>query len=153
MKLQVFLLTLLALLPKSSLAGDTSFGAGVGSLYSGLGLNIATRSSHELKYVSAGCVAYSTATGETCGIGAGWIKADLLNVQNNKHGLGAYLGVIGSDRSSWDKEDPVYGIGLGYHFFFNGIDKSGTTLGVTFVAGDTSTGLGSAAMIQLGYQF
>lgn len=137
----------------NSSAENFSFGVGVGSLYSGLGVNVATRSDTDLKYLSAGCVSYSDRDGATCGVGAGWIKTDLFNSQSTKHGLGAYLGVVGRERVAFNKDEALYGAGLGYHYFFNGIAKPGTNLGVTFVAGDAESGFDSSLMVQLGYQF
>jgi hypothetical protein len=137
----------------NSLAEDFSFGVGVGSLYSGVGVNAASRSATDLKYLSAGCVSYSDYDGSTCGVGVGWIKTDLFNSQNTKHGFGAYLGVVGSERVRFSEDEALYGLGLGYHYFFNGIERSGTNLGVSYVAGDAESGFDSAVMIQVGYQF
>ena len=134
-----------------------SFGLGIGASYSGLGVNISQLSENDMKYISAGCISYSSASGETCGVGIGWIKTDLMETASNKHGLGAYLGIVGTKRevrSFSDFEDePVYGIGVGYHYFFNGTNDSGTNLGFSLVAGDYEEKIESTIIFQVGYQF
>ncbi|GEA10348.1 hypothetical protein [Alteromonas sp. KUL49] len=134
-------------------AEEFSFGAGLGTLYSGLGVNVASRSSTDLKYLSAGCVSYSDNGGATCGVGGGWIKTDLFDSENTQHGFGAYIGVVGRDRVAFKDDEAVYGAGVGYHYFFNGIEQPGTNIGLSFVAGDTDSGVDSALWVQLGYQF
>ena len=84
-----------------------------------------------MKYVSTGCVSYSSYSGSACGLGVGWIKTDLFNTDSNKHGFGAYIGVVGKDsnQSSFSRKNSAkYGIGLGYHYFLNGISESGLKL-------------------------
>ena len=73
--IQACLMTCGLLAPLELLAGEKfSFGAGLGSLYSGLGVNLGMRSGHDFKYVSIGCVGYSDRSGKVCGAGAGWVK-------------------------------------------------------------------------------
>jgi hypothetical protein len=117
-----------------------------------VGVNIGLKSETDLKYLSAGCVSYSSHSGEACGAGIGWVKTDLFEGQTNKHGASLYLGIVGSSNSYFNN-DPVYGFGVGYHYFFNGIGDSGTNLGLTFVAGDDDRNTKTAVMLQLGYQF
>ncbi len=71
---------------------DSKFSAGVGmgALYAGLGANVALVSDHDMKYLSAGCVAFGVSYGATCGFGAGWIVTDLFNVDSNRHGWGMF---------------------------------------------------------------
>ncbi len=45
----------------------------MGAIYSGLGANVSLLSKTDMKYISAGCVGYSSRYGSTCGFGAGWI--------------------------------------------------------------------------------
>ncbi|KGJ89446.1 hypothetical protein [Thalassotalea sp. ND16A] len=129
-----------------------TFGAGLGTFYSGLGVNVGVQSETELKYLSFGCVSYSSLAGETCGAGMGWVKTDLFNSTNTKHGTSIYLGIVASEDNHFD-DDAVYGVGLGYHYFFNGISHSGTNLGFTITAGNDDDGLDIGGIIQLGYQF
>lgn len=134
-------------------AEDISVGVGAGMSYSGLGANVAYVSETDMKYVSAGCVSYSSSSGSTCGAGIGWIKTDLFDNDSNKHGLGAYLGVVGVETAFLRDDKAVYGAGLGYHYFFNGIDKSGFNLGITVVAADTEDDDKFGLSLQAGYQF
>ena len=133
-----------------------SFGLGIGPLYNGLGGNIAHISNNEMRYASAGCISYSSLFGSTCGVGLGWIKTDLFESESNKDGYGIYIGTIGSeaelDHDGWDNK-PIYGIGVGYHYFFNGIDESGSNLGISFGAGDSNNGTEHRLMFTFGYQF
>jgi hypothetical protein len=126
-----------------------SLGLGLGASYSGVGLNLSQLSDTEMKYVSTGCVSYSSYSGSACGLGVGWIKTDLFNTDSNKHGFGAYIGVVGKDsnQSSFSRKNSAkYGIGLGYHYFLNGISESGSNFGITLVSD-------SALFFQWGYQF
>jgi hypothetical protein len=134
-------------------AEDISVGVGAGMSYSGLGAIVAYVSETDMKYVSAGCVSYSSSSGSTCGAGIGWIKTDLFDSDSNKHGLGAYLGVVGVETAFLRDDKAVYGAGLGYHYFFNGIDKSGFNLGITVVAADTEDDDKFGLSLQAGYQF
>ncbi len=129
-----------------------SFGVGLGSSYSGLGINIAQLSDDDMKYISAGCVSSSSKNGSTCGLGIGWIVTDLFDNNNNKHGLGAYAGIIGTE-INLDDNQPLYGLGFGYHYFLNGINKPGTNLGFSFLTGNSDNGQENVLMFQIGYQF
>jgi len=126
-----------------------SFGVGMGATYSGLGINVSHLSKNDMKYVSSGCISYSSYYGSTCGVGAGWIKTDLLKTDSNKHGLGGYIGIVGREYKPnfFNPEtEAKYGVGVGYHYFFNGIDKEGSNIGLTLVSDN-------AVFLQWGYQF
>lgn len=129
-----------------------SLGLGVGSKYSGLGTNFSLVSENDMKYISAGCLSYGSRSGATCGAGLGWIKTDLFNANSNKHGLGLYLGAVGTQIKYADRE-AIYGAGLGYHYFFKGIDKPGANIGLTLVHGKGDDENNSGIMFELGYQF
>lgn len=129
-----------------------SFGVGIGVLYSGIGANISTRTANEMKYLSAGVLSYSTNHGATYGGGIGWIKTDVLHSDNNKHGLGVYLGAVGTE-VTYRKRSALYGGALSYHYFFNGINTSGTTIGLSASYGKGKYDDGSGIMLELGYQF
>ena len=58
--------------------------------------------------------------------------------------------MVGSERVINGEDEALYGLGLGYHYFFNGIEHSGTNLGVSCVAGDAESGIDSAVIFQLG---
>lgn len=147
------LLTLTLAISSQTFANDNfTFGVGLGSLYSGVGVNVGIQSKTDLKYLSVGCVSYSSLSGEACGGGIGWVKTDLFNSTNTKHGASVYLGIVGSENDHFNN-DPIYGLGLGYHYFFSGINQSGLNLGVTVVAGNEDDGIGVGSMFQVGYQF
>ncbi|QOL25437.1 hypothetical protein LP316_14230 [Thalassotalea sp. LPB0316] len=129
-----------------------TFGLGLGNLYSGLGVNVGYQGENSLKYMSAGCMSYSSMYGTTCGVGAGIVKTDIFDFQTPNHGLGAYLGIVGTQVVRFDRK-AIYGGGIGYHYFFNGIDKSGLQLGIAGVIGKEDSGTGGAMVVQLGYQF
>ncbi|TKB47411.1 hypothetical protein [Thalassotalea mangrovi] len=152
-----FALTLLISLNLSlvaeSAAEDTfTFGLGAGSLYSGLGANVGIQTKKDIKYLAVGCVSYSSMYGATCGVGAGWVHTDIFNFQTPNHGLGIYVGIVGDQYDYFDR-DAVYGAGVGYHYFFSGIDKSGVNLGFTATGADSKDGFDLGGMFQLGYQF
>lgn len=148
-----FLFPLALVVSFESLATDTfTFGLGAGSLYSGIGLNAGIQSKTDLKYISVGCMSYSSLYGETCGVGAGWVKTDIFDFQTPKHGASLYIGIVGSEYDNFDHE-AIYGAGLGYHYFFRGIGNSGANLGFTITGGNEKDGLGMGGMFQVGYQF
>jgi len=125
---------------------------GAGSLYSGIGVNAGIQSYTDLKYISAGCVSYSSIYGETCGVGAGWVKTDIFDFQTPKHGASLYIGIVGSEYDNLSHE-AIYGVGLGYHYFFKGVGQSGANLGFTITAGNENDGIAMGSMFQVGYQF
>lgn len=150
---KLLLLPFTLVVSSQTLANDNfTFGIGAGSLYSGFGVNIGFQSKTDLKYISAGCVSYSSLYGETCGVGAGWVKTDVFDFQTPKHGISLYVGIVGDEYDDFDRK-AVYGAGLGYHYFFNGINNSGVNLGFTIVAGNENDEFVTGGMFQVGYQF
>jgi hypothetical protein len=148
-----FLFPLALVASTQTLANEhLTFGIGAGSLYSGLGVNVGIQSESDFKYISAGCVSYSSIHGETCGVGVGWVKTDIFEFQTPKHGASIYIGVVDDEYHDFDRE-AIYGVGLGYHYFVNGINNSGTNFGFTVVAGNENDGIGMGGMFQIGYQF
>ena len=147
---KIAVLSILVLPISANAEDEFSFGLGLGTSYSGLGANLSLRSESDMKSFSAGCISYSSVTGSTCGVGLSWIKTDLFGSSTNKHGLGGYIGVVGTE-STLSGDKAAYGIGAGYYYFFNGIDRSGTNIGLSFVTdgGD----VGSSVILQVGYQF
>ncbi len=103
-----------------------------------------------MKYISAGCLSYFDRC--TYGAGVGWIKTDLFKTNTNKHGLCVYFGAVGIERR-YSKRDVVNGVGLGYHYFFNGVEESGLNVGLTLLYGKTDHNSGTATMLEFGYQF
>lgn len=133
---------------------EVSLGAGVGSLYSGLGVNAALKGDNYIGYVAAGCVAtgYSSGSGWIlpCGIGVGWIWTDLLTKTNNRHGIGFYAGPVGYKDN---KSVARYGLGFTYEYFLQGISNKGWNFGITPAAGQLNGKTKGSLFINAGYQF
>jgi hypothetical protein len=143
---------------------DYSIGLGLGAMYSGIGTNLSFVSEHDLKYISVGCISYTTYSGATCGFGAGWIRTDLLGANSNKHGFGVYVSLVGhesytSDTTTtqgveyYDHDRDIYGAGVSYTYFMNGINKSGTTFGVSVHVTNAEFEDRYGGFFQVGYQF
>jgi hypothetical protein len=120
-------------IPSTSFAdNEVSFGAGVGSLYSGLGVNAALKGDNHIGYIAAGCVAmgYNSISGWTlpCGIGAGWIRTELLTQANNRHGIGLYAGPVGYQDN---RKVAIYGLGFTYEYFLQGVSTNSWNFGIT----------------------
>lgn len=138
---------------------DLSLGLGYGSMYTGLGANLSFITRNDIKYVSAGCVE-SNAFENTCGFGLGWIRTDLFGDHTKKHGVGIYASIVGHERYTTlendqykSSENDIYGIGLSYTYFMNGIDRSGATFGLSFHATDAEDEDNLGSYMQIGYQF
>jgi len=157
------LISLLSILSLSCFAEETnqdksySVGLGIGAMYSGIGTNFSFVSKNDLKYISAGCTGYGSANGSECGFGVGWIKTDLFGTDSNKHGLGIYGGSLGKEyRYPYPfvhEEYDIYGAGVSYTFFMNGINQSGTTFGISIHATNARFEGRYGAFLQVGYQF
>ena len=105
-----------------------------------------------MKYISAGCVSHSTFSGVTCGAGIGLIKSDIFKFDSNKHGYSGYIGIVGTKRKKPNYEhEAAYGVGVGYHYFFNGISKPGANIGLSVVTGEGD--VNSGMFLQASYQF
>ncbi|WP_394175854.1 hypothetical protein [Thalassotalea litorea] len=142
---------------------DFGYGLGFGILYSGLGGNINVTKQYDMKYASIGCLGHSSEGGLACGLGVGWIRTNLFDVDPfyaDKHGIGIYLGAVGSEKSrepsrrfpDYDNEI-VWGLAGSYHYFLNGIEQPGTNLGASFVIGDGKDDVEFGLLLQVGYQF
>ncbi len=152
---------------------ELSFGIGLGAQYSGLGINISANTETDSKYLSFGCIGFSAYEPERfCGATVGWINTNWISQQTNKHGLGVHLGIVGREQlvttnvaySSYYQSDIItsyttdfkslYGIGLGYSYFSNGVNKSGATYGISIHTPLKEEYLGEALiLLQVGYQF
>jgi len=137
-----------------------SFGFGMGAMYSGIGANISLVSKNDLKYISTGCTAYGSINGAECGFGVGWVTADLFDFETNNHGLGIYAVMLGKERFATFEnnqysfhENNYYGAGVSYTYFMNGINKSGTTIGISFHATNAEYEGRYGSFLQVGYQF
>jgi hypothetical protein len=137
-----------------------SIGIGMGAMYSGIGANFSLVSENNLKYVSAGCTAYGSTNGAECGAGIGWITTELFDFDTNNHGFGIYAGILGKENYATFEdnkysfhEDNIYGAGVSYTYFMNGINKSGTTFGISIHATNAEYDGRYGSFLQVGYQF
>ncbi len=141
----------LAFSPQPLADNNYTLGLGVGAMYGGLGMNAGFQSDVDIKYVSAGIMQISGSS-TTYGLGLGWITTDLFDFQSKNHGINLYVGAVGTERT-FDGHDPIYGGGLGYTYFFSGIDQSGFNIGFNLLTGKGSEESETGAFIQAGYQF
>jgi len=160
------LLLLLPIISLNCLAGENvqnktySIGLGLGAMYSGVGANFSFVSQNDLKYISAGCTAYGSINGAECGFGVGWVKTDLFDFDNYNHGFGIYAGILGQENyATFDSnqysyhEDNIYGVGVSYTYFMNGIDKSGVNFGISIHGTNAEYDDNYGGFFQVGYQF
>lgn len=149
---------------------ELNLGAGMGAQYSGLGVNVSATTAADSKYASLGCIAYSIIQEKAvCGVGIGWINTDWIHQQSNKHGLGVHLGLVGGEMlfkcySLDASESPfncfnsdvnsLYGVGFGYSYYSNGIDKPGAIYGISVHTPLKEDYFGDGIfLLQVGYQF
>lgn len=142
-----------------------SAGLGIGSVFSGLGANAAFISETDMKYLSAGCVKFSSLHGSTCGFGAGWIKTDLFDTNSDKHGFGLYTSIVDSEHKqsltfyndgsvkTFDHYSDILGIGLSYTYFSNGISRPGFHYGISVHGTNAEYNGKVGGFLQIGYQF
>jgi|GEM_PF-711377 len=145
-------------------ASSFSFGLGSGLFYSGIGVNLGLRTQDSFKYFSLGCAYLGVYHSESsCGPGIGYVRAVDLK---RKHGLGIYFGLIDSEiewepvyttfgviRKQVDREE-VYGLGISYIYYANGINKPGWNIGFSTTLGNYHHGgMTSESRFQWGYQF
>ena len=141
-----------------------SVGAGLGAMYSGLVIKVGLKTNKQLKYLALGCPGYSYSSNRddheaVCGLGIGILRTDLFSAVNNKHGLGLHVGAVGTKRESnpaapfgLGDMKAVYGAGVSYVYFWNGISAPGLNLGITPAIGFDNGARGSL-FLQIGYQF
>jgi hypothetical protein len=133
---------------------ELSYGLGIGALYNGVGINIASPTKEDLKYVSLGCMdfSYSSYVGfnTNCGLGIGYINTSIIG-DSNKHGLGLHLAVHEDDGG--DSSTQV-SLGVGYTYFLNQ-SKIGWNFGLTpiYIFGDSENDNKVALLFDLGYEF
>lgn len=162
-----FLVTVPLLSPQAQAEEKFSFGAGIGAMYSGLGVNAGLKTDKQFKYIAIGCLGYSRSGNErdaACGGGVGIIRTDLFSGTNDKHGAGLHIGAVmtrnGDSKTIYEpgsvtvvrEIEPVYGVGLSYVYFWNGLSRPGLNLGITPVIGFDHGPRGGFGL-QIGYQF
>lgn len=134
---------------------ELSYGLGIGALYNGVGINIASPTEEDLKYASLGCIdfSYSSYVGfnTNCGLGIGYINTSIIG-DSNKHGLGVHLAVH-EDDGGYDSSTQV-SLGVGYTYFLNQ-SKLGWNFGLTpiYIFEDSENYNKVALLFDLGYQF
>lgn len=151
--------TLVLLIPKIALAdSQLSVGAGIGAMYSGLGVNVSLYRADDIKFMSVGCIAYgrdSNGSHSACGPGVGWLKIGIFG-SNDKHALGLYVGAVSvgiPPNRKGNEIDTVYGISMPYVFFFNGARNQGFNLGIAPAIGRYKDDTKGSLLLQIGYQF
>ncbi len=134
--------------------GRVSFGAGLGVLYNGIGINLGLMNDVDFKYVALGCTTLATSssygTTSNCGVGAGWMRSDILS-ETGRHSLGVHLGL--TYNTDENRNDIEAFIGIPYVYFFNGIDAAGLNLGMTPFFGRHNDETREGFFLNLGYQF
>ncbi len=148
-KKAIIALTILQVSIISHSIEDITIGAGMGGLYSGMGLNVGIKSQSDFKYVSAGLAPYASRDGNTYATSMGYVNAGLIDANKAKHAIHVYMGFINNEI---EYNYTPY-MGTGYLYFFNGIRRNGGNLGITFMDGNKKDGLGFKTYLQLGYQF
>ncbi|SFV54432.1 hypothetical protein MNB_SM-4-1697 [hydrothermal vent metagenome] len=153
LKMKIFILILLS--GQNIYANENyTFGIGFGgSTYGGLGTNIGLVSDTDMKYISAGLKGYQSYGGARYSLGIGWITTALISNSSNNHGIGLYLGLVDQEYTYDLKKKNVYGYGLTYNYFFNGISESGTNLGLSLTNYSYSYENKIGLSLELGYQF
>jgi len=153
-KLLLSITLLSGLFAATAVAERTSFGAGLGVLYNGVGINLARMNGADFKYVALGCttLGYSSSYGTTsnCGIGVGWMRSDILS-DSGRHGLGIHLGITYNSHENRDQVEVF--AGLPYVYFFSGMDTAGLNLGLTPYLGRHNDENRAGFLLNLGYQF
>lgn len=132
---------------------ELSYGLGIGGLYNGVGVNIASPTKEDLKYVSIGCIdfSYNSYSGwnTNCGLGLGYINTSIIG-DSNKHGLGLHLAV----HEDGSANNAQVSVGAGYTYFVDP-SKIGWNFGLTpiYIFEDSENNDKLALMFDVGYQF
>jgi len=136
-----------------------TIGMGLGVQYGGLGVNLARISDHDMKYLSVGLLGENTHDEKFFGFTVGWLRTDLFNLDSNRHGFGVSLGRMGWEEQIDDngeltgRDRYIYGIGLDYVYFSEGIDRPGKRYGISLIRADTEIGNGAGIGFSYGYRF
>ena len=112
---------------------EISFSVGASSKFVGLGASVNFESGSDTKYVSVGCLSISNSsysgTSSNCGLGFGWIKADMFSL-GNKHAFGAHIGVTDNNVGRRNDSTDTY-LAFSYNYYLNSINNKGWSFGVT----------------------
>lgn len=140
------------------------YGLGAGIQYSGLGGSVQRVTDRDMIAVGVGMVGNHSVYGTAFGAGVSYQRADIIGVvegQPNRHALGGYLGAVGHEgratfrngRWTTQEHNTIWGFGLTYNYFQNGINSTGWSLGAGVVHGNGDFRSVSGLAINLGYQF
>jgi hypothetical protein len=80
----------------------------------------------------------------------GWIWTDLLTKANNRHGIGLYAGP--ADYTD-NKKVVIYGLGVTYEYFMQGVSNKGWHFGTTLAPRREKGKTKGFLFINTGYQF
>jgi len=161
-RLIIGFLAVLATYPqKHVFASDVTVGAGLGSQYSGLGFNAGLKKWESLFLVSFGITAMGaredSGLATVYGVGASWFSTGAIPQEGDRHALGVYAGSIGGRIEFLNNEviekRSLYGGGLSYGYFFNGLSNSGWNLGLFLGAYSKDDEWHGVAAPGVGYQF
>lgn len=140
---------------------EASFGIGMGSLFGGLGVNLAGKTEHNIFYGAVGCYAIIFSEhkdqSDTCGPSVGWLTEAWWN---NKVMLGIYGGNVGvyndKYRKNFTTEDRYrtdYGVGLSLQYFRSGHTERSVVFGSSLGAGFSDDKNHLHLSFTVGYQF
>lgn len=149
----IFIVFLLSLTPTNAFS-EQKFSFGIGGGYfqgGGLGVNIALKGDHDMKYLGTGVAGYKETDGDAdiaYGVTLGWLRTDILAKESGKHGLGIVLGIMGGE--GWDTN---FSIGPSYAYFFKGVSQPGFNVGVAAGPVFSEDKTNVTGCVQVGYQF
>lgn len=157
-----------ALLASSVVQAETSgFRAalGAGNEYGGLGVQLARTTDHDRWSVGAGLAGYSDFYGGAAyGFALSYQRADLIGVrpfEPNRHALGVFIGPIGTEGEAQIRNGlyetrnykAVWGAGMNYHYYRQGINSPGWSVGFGVGHGSGKHRDMTNVNLALGYQF
>lgn len=143
---------------------DIRFGAGVAPQYGGLGGSVQRVTDYDLLAFGLGVIGYSSLEGTAVGAAISYQRADLVGThlgEPNRHALGFMVGAVGNETSArfadgrWQEtsNDPIWGGGVTYHYYRNGIRTRGFVVGLSLTHGSGSYRNVTGGGLTLGYQF
>ncbi len=151
----VFFISCMVSNPALAAEENGTIGLGIGVLYNGLGLSYGLKNENSLKYISLGCMSVSVSdsrgTESNCGVGVGLVRTDLIENENNRHGVGFHVGATYNEHLGLNKVELF--AAPQYIYFLNGIDKNGLNFGASVLIGKFDGESKVGAGLQAGYQF
>lgn len=139
-------------------------GLGIGSQYSGLGINVTRATDNDLWVAGAGLVRHQSDSGSLFGLTASYHRSDILG-DSGEHALGMGVGPVGVQRrfERWSQDGwtyyreieqrAVYGGMLMYNYYPRRMSLGGMHIGVSLGYGERDGRSVSGLDINLGYRF